>query len=366
LENKNPNKHLLSFIHLEKYDMKKTLIALAAIAATSAFAQSTVTLYGVLDQGYNTSTTTVGTTESKVTGIQSILSGNRVGFKGTEDLGGGLKANFQFEFGAVLDGAATAGALSSNRNSFVGVEGPFGAVTAGLVYTLIHNVQGAYDNNGNATASGWLGGGTSRVRQANALTYTTPDMKGFTAQVQLGFGETAQTSGVTPAVTGDAGNSTAFALNYAQGPLTVKFASETVNLTKLAYAAPGIATAVDLGNALADFTANSIGASYDLGVAKLTAVRTTAKAGSAALAGEVTTNNFGVSVPVGAVTLNGTISNGSYTTGTTNTDISGYQIGANYALSKRTTAYTLLGQGKNEATTATKGESFAVGVRHTF
>jgi len=348
--------------------MKKTLIALAAIAATSAFAQSTVTLYGVLDQGYNTLTTTAGAVETKVTGIKSILSGNRLGFKGTEDLGGGLKANFQYELSTGLDSASTVG--TTNRNSFVEVAGSFGSVNAGNVYTLIHNVQGAFDTNGNATAEGWLGGGTSRVRQANALTYTTPDMKGFTAQVQLGFGETAQTS----TVTGDAGNSTAFALNYAQGPLTVKFAAETVKLTALSYAAPGsiaagapaTVLAAVLSDALADFTANSIGASYDLGVAKVTALRTTAKAGSAALAGEVTTNNVGVSVPFGAVTLNGTISNGSYTTGVTNTNISGYQIGANYALSKRTTAYTLLGQGKNEATTATKGESFAVGVRHTF
>lgn len=339
--------------------MKKTLIALAAIAATSAFAQSTVTLYGVLDQGYNTLTTTVGAAETKVTGVQSILSGNRVGFKGTEDLGGGLKANFQYEMSAGLDSSSALG--TTNRNSFVEVAGAFGSVSAGRVYTLIHNVQGTFDTNGNATAQGWLGGGTSRVRQDNALTYTSPDMSGFTAQVQLGFGEIAQTS----TVTGDAGNSTAFALNYAKGPLTVKFASETVKLMALSFAAPGIAAAA-LSNAATDFTANSIGASYDLGVAKLTALRTNAKAGSAALAGEVTTNNVGVSVPFGAVTLNGTISNGSYTTGVTNTNISGYQVGANYALSKRTTAYTLIGQGKDEATTESKAQSFAVGVRHTF
>ena len=71
--------------------MKKTLIALAAVAATgAAFAQSTVTLYGVVDQGYNTDKKTVGGVATKITGLTSILSGSRFGFKGTEDLGGGL------------------------------------------------------------------------------------------------------------------------------------------------------------------------------------------------------------------------------------------------------------------------------------
>lgn len=335
------------------------MFALAAVAATSAFAQSTVTLYGVVDQGYNTDKKTVAGVASKVTGLTSILSGSRFGFKGTEDLGGGLKANFVMEYSVAPDEKTTS---MDNRQSFVGLSGGFGTVNLGRQYTQIHGVQGSFDANGNATAAGWLGGGTSTVRQSNAIVYTTPTFNGFSAAVELGHAEVAQ----TPSVVGNAGNTTAVGLNYANGPLTVKAAVESIKLTKLTYTAPG-AAAADLSDALATRKASSIGASYDLGVVKLMAVTTTAKAGSAADAGKVTTNNYGVSAPVGAVTLNATVSNGKYIdSGAAAVKTSGYQVGANYSLSKRTTAYALLGQGKNKAASASKHDTFAVGVRHTF
>lgn len=322
-----------------------------------------MTLYGVVDQGYNTDKKTVGTVATKTTGLTSILSGSRLGFKGTEDLGGGLKANFVMEYGVQPDDGATTTTMN-NRQSFVGLEGAFGTVNLGRMYTQIHGVQGAFDANGNATAAGWLGGGTSTVRQSNAIVYSTPSFSGFSAALELGFAEAAQ--GGATNVTGNAGNTTAVGLNYANGPLTVKAATESIKLSALSYTAPGAAAAT-LSDALATRKANSIGASYDLGVAKVMAVSTSAKAGSAADAGKVTTTNFGVSAPLGAVTLNATVSNGKYIDGgAAAVKTSGYQVGANYSLSKRTTAYALMGQGKNKAATATKHDTFAVGVRHTF
>ena len=78
-------------------------------------------------------------------------------------------------------------------------------------------------------------------------------------------------------------------------------------------------------------------------------------------------NNFGVSVPMGAVTLNATVSKGDYRdSGAAKVDVSGYHLGATYALSKRTTAYTFLGEGKNKAASEGKQSTFAVGLRHTF
>ena len=213
--------------------MKKTLIALAALAATSAFAQSTVTLYGVLDQGYNTNEFSAKGASVKVTGIGSILSGNRLGFKGTEDLGGGLKANFQYELSTGLDSAAAVG--TTNRNSFVEVAGAFGAVKAGNVYTLIHDVQGSFDPSGNATAAGFIGGLTNRARQANSLTYTSPVMSGFSAQVQMGYGEEANFTGST---TVDKSNSQAFAAKYAAGPIVVMLANEKVTKGALSLVLP--------------------------------------------------------------------------------------------------------------------------------
>lgn len=328
--------------------MKKTLIALAALAATSAFAQSSVTLYGVVDLGYFTEKTTAAAT-SKTTGLRDGLSGNRFGMRGTEDLGGGLKANFTLEYGVAPDAAATP---MNNRISFVGLNGGFGDVKLGQMYSQIHQVQGAFDPNGNATAQGWLAGATRHtVRTANSVVYTTPSMSGFTAAVEMGFGEQAQTG----TATGKKGNLTAIGLNYAAGPLAAKLASETV---KEAAAAGSDAN----GNR----STTSLGASYDLGMAKLMFITSTAKAGSGATAGKADTANFGVSVPMGAVTLNASTSTAKTKLGAADAaKTNGYQLGATYALSKRTTAYGLLGEAKNKAAN-TKGNSFAVGVRHTF
>jgi predicted porin len=347
---------------LEKFAMKKTLIALAALASTAAFAQSAVTLYGVVDMGYNTNKLTDGATvTSKKAGLNSIQSGSRLGVKGTEDLGGGMKGNFLVEMGTTPDEATHA---MSNRQSYVGVSGNFGTVNLGRMYTLAHGVQGAYDTNGNATAAGWLGSATSLVRASNLVAYTTPSFNGFSASAGVGFGEAEQTT----ASTNKSGNVTTLSVSYANGPLTLQAATETVKLTKLAVTLPGGSAATDLSNALADRKANSFGGSYDLGVAKITALRTTAKAGSAADAGEFNTNNFGVSVPMGALTLAATVSNGDYVdSGAAKVDVSGYQLGATYALSKRTNLYTFAGQSKDKtATNAGKAETFAVGVRHTF
>lgn len=343
-------------------------------ACGAAFAQSSVTLYGVADLGYNTDKKTVGTVATKTTGLTSILSGSRLGFRGTEDLGGGLKANFVMEYSVQPDEAATS---MANRQSFVGLSGGFGSVNLGRQYTQIHGVQGSFDANGNATAAGWLGVGTSTVRQSNAIVYSTPSFSGFSAAVELGFAEAAQ--GGTNSVTGNAGNTTAFGLTYANGPLTVKAATESIKLARLTYAAPGVTadanatvaaniglSNVTLSDALATRKATSIGASYDLGVAKVMALSTSAKAGLTDK-GEVKTSNFGVSVPMGAITLNATVSNGKYIdSGAASVKTNGYQVGANYSLSKRTTAYALMGQGKNKAATATKHDTFAMGVRHTF
>ena len=148
-----------------------------------------MTLYGVVDQGYNTDKKTVGAVATKTTGLTSILSGSRFGFKGTEDLGGGLNANFVLEYGVQPDDAATS---MANRQSYVGLQGAFGTVNLGRQYTQIFYVQSAFDANGNATAAGWLAGGTATVRQSNAIVYNTPSFNGFSAGLELGMAEVAQ------------------------------------------------------------------------------------------------------------------------------------------------------------------------------
>jgi len=100
--------------------MKKTLIALATLAATASFAQSTVTLYGAVDAGW----TQYKSGAAKVTGLgNSQLGSSLIGFKGEEDLGGGLKAIFKLEGGLANDSGAGKASNSNNQASGAGVAG---------------------------------------------------------------------------------------------------------------------------------------------------------------------------------------------------------------------------------------------------
>jgi len=120
--------------------MKKTLIALAAVAATSAFAQSTVTVYGQADAAY----TSVKSTTNSFSGIVGAGRGsNFFGFMGTEDLGGGLKANFKLEAGYNLDNGT--GSASNTTNQAGGAPATVASSTAvaTTAVTTINSATGA-------------------------------------------------------------------------------------------------------------------------------------------------------------------------------------------------------------------------------
>ena len=165
--------------------MKKTLLALAAIAASSAvFAQSSVTLYGVVDA----SVESVKGTDTVTRVSSDNLASSRLGFKGTEDLGGGLKANFVLEAALAVDTGATKDRFF-DRAAWVGVSGGFGALRFGRQDTSIGELAGnisilgaqAYDD---LKISGAFSGNTYR-RTDNAITYILPKfVDGLSAQVQ--------------------------------------------------------------------------------------------------------------------------------------------------------------------------------------
>ena len=141
--------------------MQKKLIALAVagLAAAPAFAQTNVTIYGVADATFDNVRATSSTSKADAIGTNSNLgSTNRVsanssylGFKGTEDLGNGLKAVFQFESGINFDAATGTWA---NRDSFVGLSGGFGTVVAGNLTGPTRALGAALDVNAGATGIG--------------------------------------------------------------------------------------------------------------------------------------------------------------------------------------------------------------------
>ncbi|MDB5763564.1 MAG: hypothetical protein JWQ21_2559 [Herminiimonas sp.] len=128
--------------------MKKSLLALAVLGAfaSAAQAQSSVTIYGSIDGGIRNKTNVNAAGDSQLLAGSGTYSSNRLGFKGVEDLGGGLNAHFTLEGGY----SSKTGALSLtntlfDRGASVGVGGPWGSVDLGLQYSVAFKVIAAYD-----------------------------------------------------------------------------------------------------------------------------------------------------------------------------------------------------------------------------
>jgi predicted porin len=167
-------------IQLEEKYMQKKLIALAVAGLVSApaFAQSNVTIYGSIDYGYTVQNKNVEKGVRSRQGLDSSVSkANRIGFKGTEDLGNGLKAVFVLETG--LNGDAGSMFKDNNRQSFAGLAGGFGTVAFGRQYTPQHLFTGVVDPFGN---NGIGAGGNALVKDKrldNLVAYISPTWGGF-------------------------------------------------------------------------------------------------------------------------------------------------------------------------------------------
>jgi len=296
--------------------MKKTLIALAAVASTAAFAQN-VTMYGVADLAIGKQ----GAADAQLLGNTAMNNGNsRFGLRGSEDLGGGLKASFNFEAGVNAETGAT-DANTFQRAAFVALDGGFGQIRMGRGLSVGWSAGATYDLTGTANYSviGNQFGFTGGVRDNSEIRYTTPTMSGFSAALGM-------------VSKGDNGGNAETNMNviYKQGPIAAAFAySKTKGAEKN----------------------TSIGASYDFGVAKVAASYQDP-------AGAAKGYTVGVSAPVGPMTL--TLDVGKETGITDATD---YVLEAKYPLSKRTFVY---GATYRDGSAATDKTSYAIGVRHNF
>ena len=237
--------------------MKKTLVALAALATVgAAFAQSTVTLYGKIDWTIQNQTQSVAGVKTAIgnSGMQvnsAGLSGSRWGMKGSEDLGGGMKAVFDLQSGFAIDsGASAQGGLLFGRQAYAGLSGGFGTLTAGRQYSPIDTVWGTYDGQGYTTNSAmnyaWNGGpyalgNTGQAALAagihaepgrinNSLLYTTPAMGGFQAQFMYAPGENKSSANGQ-----SAGAYSGFLVGYANGPLGVHLGYENIKTTLVSH-----------------------------------------------------------------------------------------------------------------------------------
>ena len=133
--NVRPDTKKIQFHNFGGYPMKKTLLALAvfgAFAGTTS-AQSNVTIYGLVDMAIQHENDGANTRTALDSGE---FAGSRIGFKGSEDLGGGLKVNFQLESGfGADDGKLNQGGRIFGRQAWVGMSGGFGSVNLGRQWT---------------------------------------------------------------------------------------------------------------------------------------------------------------------------------------------------------------------------------------
>jgi len=356
--------------------MKKSLVTLAVLAAAgAASAQSAVTIYGILDVGY----TRNGGSIASASGLSNSTNGlgSRLGFRGTEDLGGGLKAGFVLETGVANDsgagninpstnnqtGSAVGGALQFGRLSYVSLAGRLGEVRLGRDVNASYYNDVLYDPFGGLTVAAGMGtvsglrtvGTVNLLRSSNSIGYTLPgNLGGFFGQVQYAFGENASNASVGGASTKKDGNYAGIRLGYAQGPLNVavgygRFKATTGNAgysNGPALAGPLVA---GLSN---DRTEAQIGGTYDFGVAKLWATYSRMEQDNAGLrAGAVnnlTTKAYllGVTAPVGPGLIRASY---SVATDSELRDDKGkkFGIGYQYNLSKRTALFATVARVKN-------------------
>lgn len=223
--------------------MNKRAIAVAAFAtfagfsAQTSWAQSSVTLYGIIDVGvgYQNNVTTLGSGapgHSRVQMINAVWAGSRFGLKGSEDLGGGTKAIFTLESGFnPTTGAQQYTNAMFGRQAFVGVTNPtYGTLTAGRQYTAYYTLLSTY------SPTTWLTGYTGAhpgdidsldtlYRANNSLVYMSPSISGFTFGGSYAFG------GVPGSV--NQGSTWSAALLYRYGPLGIATGFQRINNSTL-------------------------------------------------------------------------------------------------------------------------------------
>lgn len=352
--------------------MKKSLLALAVLAAGAAHAQSSVTLYGVADIGYNNdvkkSATGVKTEANDL--ITNGMATSRIGLKGERQLTKDLKGNFVMEF--EVDQSSDSG-IAKTRVGTVGLSGAFGDVSFGRRNTLVKDYEATFDANDGPTAAGYLGDNGRESRRNDMITYSSPKFAGFSADVQVGFSSTVKETSASGVVSstndGKTGDSSSVGLSYVNGPLTLKAATETVKNFSKKIDVAGYSVAVP--TVLGDRKNSVFGAAYDFGVAKLYFGSTRTKQGSGASEVEFNTNNLSVRVPMGDFTLNAGVGDGEakLTNSAVKADLSAYQFSLWYALNKDTTIYSVYGNEKIKhpsfANTSDQ-KTFLVGVRYKF
>lgn len=359
-----------------RHTLNTLLLSTAIAAAAPAFAQSSLTFSGLVD-AYAGSMRNAGDARSRSVVNSGGMTTSWFGFKGSEDLGGGLKANFQltsfFQADSGVQGRFPGDTMWS-RDANVGLSGGFGALSFGrelaphFLPTILFNPFG--DSYTFAplilqadvplfNASGWTNSVAGDTGWSNSIRYTTPNFGGLTANLHYQFGEVAGNNGR---------NNIGINALYFNGPLALTAFYHNVEINNPLNAPAGnVQPAGNIPLASGQFAARQtawmVGGSYDLQMAKLFV---TYGATSHDIDLDDKTVSLGATVPFGA---------GKVLASWAQTQREGVAIGADqkrntaavgydYDLSKRTDLYAVYMN--DRITSQSNGNSFGVGIRHRF
>lgn len=341
--------------------MKKNLIALcAALCAMGAHAQNSLQLMGLSDVFVGSMRNAGDAGRSTQVGSGGMTT-SWFGVKGTEDLGGGLKANFALTSFIKVDSGVQGrftGDTFFSRDANVGLSGGFGTVTIGrglapnFLPSILSNPLGdsftfapviLHMNVPLFNASSWKSTTPSDTGWANEFIYTTPNMGGLTANLHYQVGEIGGSNGKK--------NVGVNAL-YFNGPLTVTGFYERDQVGN-----PAVPS-VDLGTTKTDWM---LGGAYDFTVVKAFASYGQAKADNAP--GRSKTVQLGASVPAGPAGK--VLASWAQTKVTaTSAERKTFTVGYDHFLSKRTDVYAMVMS--DRITAQPSGVSVGVGIRHRF
>ncbi len=350
--------------------MKRSVLALAVLGALSAhaLAQSNVTVYGSIDAGLRNQTNVNPAGDSRLTmGSNGTFRSNRLGFKGSEDLGGGLKANFVLESGFnTATGALnnTSGALFQ-REARIGVSGGFGSIDLGRQYTVAYRTIIAFDPFVYRYPSiTYALSSTAGTRHSNDIQYSGR-FGDVTLRAEYALGEVAGSvaNGATQAV----------GASYASGPIKVGASYTTSKQNVGSTAAPDYK----------DYDHYAVGGAYTFGAATASvgyvdekqATKTrddTAKWVWAGLAYRLTPQ-VGITGAWYRNTVFNTAASASVAAGDGRKDL--YMFGVTYDLSKRTVLYSEIdiakldgafASGGTKALNQTRQTGLSFGIMHMF
>jgi predicted porin len=377
-------------------------LVVACAVAAPAFAQSNVTIYGLIDYGLLSRSGSDGALpdfNGQTEFASGVEQGSRLGFRGSENLGDNLKAIYEIEFALKVDQGTNTSATWGNRHSWVGLAGDFGTLVGGRVDAVRYGVIGKYD----PFASGTVGNAGQLTvkpdRTDNSLLYISPSLNGLNAvlsySANIAGTEGANNNQGTPCKNHCFGGNDfdnrlmTASVNYANGPLSVSAVYEQIET---------------VGISNNRFWATTFGGSYDFGAVKLSALYDIVKSESGVtwdgVYNPITKSGIhdekywmiGLKAPIG----NSIVTRALYVKSTYNDafgvknvkgfDASKWAVGADYFFSKRTNLYFDYAQIDNDdngltalsfggsasgPSAVTRGASYGIrgfdlGIRHKF